>query len=486
MKTAIVWFRDDLRLADQPALTAALRAAETLIPLYIHDPRAAAPWVPGAASNWWLHHSLAALDADLRELGSRLVIARGDSADILARLCAAHNAGAVHASRRFEPAFAAHDHRVIERLATAGIELRLHEGATLLPPEQMLKSDGTPFKVFTPFWRRLQERYAVTPPLPAPDALPPPANAPPSLPLEALGLLPRIRWDRGFYSHWTPGERQAGQQLARFAHGALADYAHARDLPASAGTSQLSPHLHFGELSPRQAWWALAGGADASALDARGAEAWLRELAWREFARHVLHHFPHTSDAPMDPRFERFPWHDDDTWLAAWRSGQTGIPIVDAGMRELWHTGWMHNRVRMLVASLLTKNCRVDWREGARWFWDTLVDADLANNSLGWQWTAGCGVDAAPYFRIFNPVLQGEKFDPQGGYVRRWVPELATLETRYLHQPWTAPASALAARGIALGRTYPHPIVDLAASRGAALAIYKNMRTEFHSAPRNS
>jgi deoxyribodipyrimidine photo-lyase len=471
MNTAIVWFRTDLRLSDHPALTSALRTAEAVIPLYIHAPQEATPWDPGAASNWWLHHSLAALDAGLRERGARLVIARGNSAAVLAALCAEHRVGAIHATRLYEPALAARDRRLAEGLAMQGIALHLHAGATLLPPEEMLKQDGTPFRVFTPFWRRLQERYAPQPPLPAPAALPPGARDTSSLRLDALRLLPRVRWDRGLHAHWTPGEHPAARRLAQFAETALADYARGRDFPARAGTSRLSPHLHFGELSPRQAWWELAGGAAAGALSVRGAEAWLRELGWREFARHVLHHFPRTSDAPMDTRFERFPWRTDgDALLSAWQRGRTGIPIVDAGMRELWHTGWMHNRVRMIVASLLTKNCLIAWQEGARWFWDTLVDADLANNSLGWQWTAGCGVDAAPWFRIFNPVLQGKRFDPQGDYVRRWVPELTALEARHIHQPWQAPASTLAAHGITLGQTYPLPIVDLARSRAAALA----------------
>ncbi|MBK8162891.1 MAG: deoxyribodipyrimidine photo-lyase [Gammaproteobacteria bacterium] len=484
MQTVVVWFRTDLRLSDHPALTAALQEADTVIPLYIHAPAEAAPWSPGAASDWWLHHSLAALDADLHARGARLVIARGDSATVLARLCSEHNAHAVHATRLYEPAPAARDRRVTEDLAARGIALLLHAGATLLPPEHMLKSDGTPFRVFTPFWRRLQERCAPQAPLPAPATIPMPADGIASLRLDELGLLPRRDWDRGFYGRWSPGERQAHHRLAEFARTALADYAHGRDLPALAGTSRLSPHLHFGELSPRQAWRELAGGGAAGALETRGTEAWLRELGWREFAQHVLHHFPHTSDAPMDARFERFPWRrDGGALLRAWRRGQTGIPIVDAGMRELWHTGWMHNRVRMLAASLLTKNCLVAWQEGARWFWDTLVDADLASNSLGWQWTAGCGVDAAPWFRIFNPVLQGEKFDPQGDYVRRWVPELAALDTGYIHRPWTAPPAMLAACGITLGDTYPLPIVDLAASRAEALAVYKSMGTDFKSVP---
>ena len=487
MKTAIVWFRTDLRLADHPALHAALGAAETVIPLYVHAPQEAAPWAPGAASNWWLHHSLAALDDALRERGARLVLARGDSAAVLARLCAEHGAGVIHATRLYEPALAARDRRLAGELAAQGIALHLHEGATLLAPERMLKPDGTPFRVFTPFWRRLQERYAPQPPLPAPAAVPFPASKVTSLGLDELGLLPRVRWDHGLREHWQPGEEYAARRLAQFAGNTLADYAQARDRPALAGTSRLSPHLHFGELSPRQAWRELSNGTAAGAPGTRGTEAWLRELGWREFAQHVLHHFPHTSDAPMDARFERFPWRTDGgALLAAWQRGQTGIPIVDAGMRELWRTGWMHNRARMLAASLLTKNGLIGWREGARWFWDTLVDADLASNSLGWQWTAGCGVDAAPYFRIFNPVLQGERFDPQGDYVRRWVPELAALEPKHIHQPWRAPPSVLAAHGITLGRTYPRPMIDLAASRAAALAMYKSMGMQFRSVPMHS
>jgi deoxyribodipyrimidine photo-lyase len=331
--------------------------------------------------------------------------------------------------------------------------------------------------MFTPFWRALKQRLTLTPPLPAPAklaALEIPNSAPT---LDALGLLPAVRWDQDFYAHWQPGEKTALHVLKKFIASAANDYATARDRPDLDGTSRLSPHLHLGELSPRQVWWALLSAAAEGLVSDAATESYLREIGWREFAAYVLHHFPHTAEQPMDARFERFPWHTRKaTPLRAWQRGRTGIPIVDAGMRQLWHSGWMHNRVRMIVASFLTKNCLIDWRAGARWFWDTLLDADLANNSLGWQWTAGCGVDAAPYFRIFNPVRQGEKFDPHGAYVRRWVPELAALDHKHIHQPWAAPPALLAGAGIRLGDTYPRPLVDLAQSRADALRAFASLK----------
>ena len=324
----------------------------------------------------------------------------------------------------------------------------------------------------SPFWKALQRLgwdAAVIAPPPVLPAVPAPAG----LALEELGLLPRIRWDRGLAARWRPGEAGALEALERFLDGTLPGYPEQRDHPDLAATSGLSPHLHFGEIGPRQLAAAARSPAHSASVQA-AAESWRRQLGWREFAHHLLFHFPHTTDAPLDPRFERFPWNTrEPELLTAWQRGRTGIPLVDAGMRELWETGWMHNRVRMVVASLLTKNLRLPWLEGARWFWDTLVDADLANNTLGWQWSAGCGADAAPYFRIFNPVLQGQRFDPAGGYVRRWVPELAGLPDRYLQCPWAAPPHLLATAGVRLGSDYPLPVVDLQSSREAAVKAFR-------------
>jgi len=474
VRTAIVWFRRDLRLTDHPALGAALAAADRIVALYVHAPAEEAPWAPGAASRWWLHHSLTALDASLAARGARLTIAAGPSLAALTAIARASGASSVHWNRGYEPAQVARDTAVKAGLRAAGVAAHSHPGDVLLEPWTVRNGQGEAFRVFTPFWRACQrELGAVAPPRPAPAAIAAAPHA--SLPLAALGLLPRHRWDRGFAARWTPGEAGALARLAAFLAADAARYAERRDRPDVPATSRLSPHLHFGELSPRQVLAAtlpLAG--DAAA--ARGAEAFLRELGWREFARHLLHAFPHTAAAPMDPRFDAMPWRTDPAALAAWQHGATGVPLVDAGMRELWHTGWMHNRIRMVVASFLTKNLGLSWLEGARWFHDTLLDADLASNTLGWQWTAGCGADAAPYYRIFNPVLQAERYDPDRAYLRAWLPELARLPDQWLHRPFAAPREALAAAALRLGDEYPAPVVDLALSRERALAAWQRLR----------
>jgi deoxyribodipyrimidine photo-lyase len=470
MSTALVWFRRDLRLTDHPALRAALAAADAVQPVFVWAPDEEGGWAPGGASRWWLHRSLAALEGALAARGARLLLRRGPSAAALLDVARAVGATSVHFQRAVEPALAARDAEVVAALAAHGIEAQRHDGALLAPPSALRTGAGDPYRVFTPFWNALQRQRAVPAPSAAPRALPAPRGALRSEPLAALALAPRIPWDAGLAEAWTPGEAGGLARLARFADGALASYHEARDLPGVDGVSRLSPHLHFGELSPRQAWHASLRAPGA------GSESFRRELGWREFAHHVLWHFPHTPEAPLQARFAAFPWRRDaEAVLAAWQRGRTGIPLVDAGMRELWRTGWMHNRVRMVAASLLVKNLLVDWRHGARWFWDTLVDADLANNSMGWQWTAGCGADAAPYHRVFNPVLQSRRFDPAGAYLRRWLPELARLPDADLHAPWEAAPVALAAAGVHLGRDYPEPIVDLAASRAAALAALKSM-----------
>ena len=473
MSTAIVWFRNDLRLADNPALTRALAAHERVVPAYVHAPEEAGPWTPGAASRWWLHHSLTGLDTAFRARGSRLAILRGPSVEALRVLARATGARAVYWNRRYEPALVASDTAVKAGLTETGLTCESSCGNLLFEPGTVRTAAGGPFRVFTPFWRACLKGITGSPPLPSPPDLPPAPDDLGSLPVEALALLPSIPWDTGIAAAWTPGEAVALTHLEAFLDEPVTDYRERRDYPAEPRTSRLSPHLHFGEVSPLQVAWALRTRATDPAR-AVGAEAYLRQIGWREFAHHVLFHFPHTTDTSLDPRFDAFPWRADYAGLlAAWQAGRTGIPLVDAGMRELWATGWMHNRVRMVVASLLTKNLRIPWQEGARWFWDTLVDADLANNTLGWQWASGCGADAAPYFRIFNPVLQAQRFDPQGDYVRRWVPELAQIPNAWLHQPWKAGPAALAAAGVRLGIDYPAPVVDLHASRDEALAAYR-------------
>ena len=479
MSRALVWLRRDLRLADNPALDAALESGLQPVPVYIHD-EPAGSWPLGAASAWWLHHSLLALDTELRSRGSRLLIARGDPESELLRLSQAFSAGQVFWNRLYEPHSVQRDTCVKAALRRHGLSVTSFNAGLLCEPRELLKADGTPYRVFTPFWKAMQKAIQVRSPLPAPGTLPEVARVEgEALSVQALGLLPTIPWYSAFAEHWRPGESGAHQALQRFCAEALAEYPHDRDRPALTGTSRLSPHLHFGELSPQQAWHALqretASRTRPGLLGA--SEAWLRQLAWRDFGHHLLYHFPDTSDQPMDARFAGFPWRSDyGPDLRRWQRGATGIPIVDAGMRELWQSGWMHNRVRMIVASLLTKNLLIPWQEGARWFWDTLVDADLANNSLGWQWTAGCGVDAAPYFRIFNPVRQGERFDPDGSYIRRWLPQLANLPPEWIHQPWGAPREVLHGAGVSPGESYPEPMVDLQQSRARALAIWEQLK----------
>ena len=480
MKATLLWFRQDLRLQDNPALHAAMARGGAIVPVFVLDGAAEGRWAPGGASRWWLHHALAALDAGLRARGSRLIVAQGDTSAILRRLIETTGADAVYWNRRYEPAAIARDSRLKAGFTAAGIEARSFNAALLNEPQTIANKQGGPFQVFTPFWR-----HCLTLPVPPPvksgsGPLPAPARWPESMELDALALLPRIPWAGGLRATWTPGEAGAAKRLKVFVAEAIAAYSDRRNLPGVAGTSMLSPHLHFGEIGPRQIWAAVAATARESGVfpPSKGAGVFLSEVGWREFAHHLLYHFPHTPEQPLREDFNRFAWADDPQGdkLRAWQRGRTGYPIVDAGMRELWHTGWMHNRVRMIVGSFLVKHLRLPWQHGAAWFWDTLVDADLASNTLGWQWTAGCGADAAPYFRVFAPVLQGQKFDADGTYVRRWVPEIAKLPAEFLHAPWEAPDEVLRSAGVRLGETYPRPVVDHAVARNEALAAFKALR----------
>jgi deoxyribodipyrimidine photo-lyase len=469
-----------LRLADNPALQALLQDGHLPVPVFIHD-EPDPDWQTGGASAWWLHHSLVALKQSLQQLDSDLLIYSGDAQRHLLKLAQKTGAEAVYWNRCYEPAFVNRDEKVKEQLRLQGIDAYSHSAGLLREPWQHLKKDNTPYRVFTPFWKSLCIIGPSRDPAAKPDVLPARSgsNHPDSQPIESLGLLPVIHWDKAFYSHWHPGEEGAWNAINDFCDTRLIDYKTDRDIPEKTGTSRMSAHLHCGEISPLQLWHYLSqlAASDASPGTVSAVEAWFRQLGWREFSQHLLYHFPHTTLQPLDKRFECFPWRTDyaDT-LASWQQGQTGIPIVDAGMRELWTTGYMHNRVRMIAASLLTKNLLIPWQEGARWFWDTLVDADLANNTMGWQWTAGSGADAAPFFRIFNPVLQGEKFDKDGVYVRRWVPELASLGDKFIHQPWSAGTSTLADADIRLGKEYPEPVVDMKVSRRQALTAWDRIK----------
>jgi deoxyribodipyrimidine photo-lyase len=467
---ALVWFRRDLRLADNPALDAAVRAGRPLLALFVLDEHE--PHAMGGASRWWLHQSLEALSQALAERGLTLTLRRGDPATLVPALVQETGATAVFWNRVYEPHAIARDRSLKAALRAEGVAVETFNSALLHEPSQVKTGASQPYKVYTPFWKSIRGAAGQGKPLPAPDKITA-APAPAGERLADWKLLPvKPDWAGGLRESWTPGEAGAARLLQDFVDGALARYPKQRDLPAIHGTSRLSPHLHFGEISPRQVWQAAAMAADADS----GVEKFHSELAWRDFAHHLLYHFPHIPERSFRDEFERFPWKPDQTLLRAWQRGKTGYPIVDAGMRELWHTGWMHNRVRMIVASFLVKHLLQDWRAGAAWFWDTLVDADLANNAASWQWVAGSGADAAPYFRIFNPVLQGEKFDADGAYVRRWVPELAGLPDDLIHKPWTAPALVLREAGVTLGKTYPAPVIDHAFARGRALEALATLK----------
>lgn len=471
MARAIVWFRDDLRLDDHPALRMALESGREIVPVYIHDPAGEGPARPGAASAAWRARSLAALAADLRERGAPLRCFEGDSATRLTELARGTGADAVYWNRRYEPAVATRDAVIAGRLADAGIEIQAGNGALLFEPWELRTGKGTGFRVFTPFWRAARARWQPEAPWSAPVVLPGTDDGPAGVAPDALRLAPRIPWDLGFWTEWTPGEAGAREALDTFIDGALRGYATDRDRPDRTGTSLLSPHLHFGEVAP----WRVVQRVEAERgrITDADIDAYVRQVGWRDFAVHLMHHAPESIGQNLDRRFDAFQWRQDaDADIDAWRQGRTGIPIIDAGMRQLWVTGWMHGRVRMLVASFLCKHLRVHWRVGADWFNDTLVDADVANNAMGWQWVAGTGADAAPYFRIFNPVAQAQRFDPHGEYVARWVPEVAAMPMPARHAPWTDPV--LRAR---LAPDYPAlPIVDLAAGRDAALAAYRRLR----------
>ena len=465
---AVLWLRQDLRLADHAALRAALAGARTVVPVYVWAPQDEGDWPPGAASRWWLHHSLSALAQALGKAGSRLVVRTGTAAAALAALARECGADTVHAHARAEPAARAQERTVHAALAAQGARLELHAGALLADPEHLRTGGGAPYRVFAPFQRAVMGTDPVRALLARPRKLPPVPDAVTGVDIAALGLLPDRPWDAGLAARFNPGEAGAQARLAALDDGLALAYARERDTPAHDATSLLSAHLHFGEISPAQLLAALAERSGA------GPVALVRELVWREFCQHLLWHCPDLPDAPLDLRYAGFAWRTDGAELRAWQRGRTGFPFVDAGMAQLWHTGHMHARARMVAATVLTKHLMADWRAGARWFWDTLVDADLANNTVNWQWVAGTGADAAPYFRVMNPVLQGQRFDPDGAYVRAWVPALARLPARWIHAPWQAPGSTLRAAGIALERDDPLPVVDLAAGRARFLDAAKN------------
>ena len=445
--TRIVWLRDDLRLADNPALRAAVDTGDDLVVVYVLDDESAEVRPLGAAARWWLHHSLAALDASLRDIGGSLVLRRGAAEEVIAALIAQTDAVAVHWNRRYGAAREL-DARLKTSLKDSGVEVTSYAANLLFEPWEVTTGQGEPFKVFTPFWRAALDRGVRRSALEAPSALR--CHDIPSDALDDWGLVPTDPdWAAGFAEHHTPGEAAAHDRLEHFVHGVLENYGR-RDEPGTEATSGLSPHLRFGEISPLQIWDRIHHGVPQAAR--RTVDKFLSEVGWREFHWSMLFQHPDIATVNYRREFDAFAWDSPDPReLRAWQQGRTGVPLVDAGMRELWATGTMHNRVRMVCASFLIKNLLVDWRIGEQWFWDCLVDADEASNPGNWQWVAGSGADAAPYFRVFNPVLQQQKFDPDLAYVRRWVPEYGT-------------------------DAYPEPIVDLAATRKEALAHYDAMR----------
>ncbi len=461
MATSILWFRRDLRLNDNQALNAALEDGNDILPVYVIDELDA-----GGASRWWLHHSLASLRTSLHRYNAELLILSGDPVEHLLDLVDTCDATRVVCSARYEEAARAQEDALDDKLPD-GVSLVVTANYLVNEPNTVCTQSGDPYKVFTPFYKAAKK-------LPAPDGpgeLPSPIRSiepPVESDSEAFeNLLPTPNWADSFDSIWTPGEDGAQARVDNLSNIA-SDYGDERDRPDHDGTSRLSPHLHFGEVSVNTVWHRL------QRID--NSEPLLRQLYWRDFSYQLLSQYPKLSEKPLREEFEKFPWRDDKEGLKRWQKGQTGYPIVDAGMRQLWNTGWMHNRVRMITASFLVKHLLIHWKHGAAWFVDTLVDADPANNSAGWQWVAGCGTDAAPYFRIFNPILQGEKFDPLGDYVREWVPELERLPKKFIHEPWTADEDELKSCNVVLGEDYPKPIVDHKTARQRALDAYDEIK----------
>ncbi len=461
LPNALVWLRLDLRIEDNPALEAALQNGYNPIMVYIHDPQGEGMFSMGSASLSWLHHALSDLDSRLRSHRSQLIFRQGNSLEQLENLIHSTKAQAIFWNRRYEPPVIARDKEIKKRIQDLGLEVESFGGNLLFEPHKIFNAQNNPYRVFTPFSKVC---FSHEVPSPHTSKL---RFSQIDTPSQTWNFLPEIPWDKGFWKRFEP-TREAGLRRLVDMQKKAGNYSTNRDFPALSATSELSPYLHFGQISPREAWHHLA--------TTKSSLPWLRQLLWREFSWHLLYHYPHTAVQPLNSSFEKFPFLESPEELKAWQQGKTGYPLIDAGMRELWQTGTMHNRVRMAVGSFLVKHLLIDWKEGFDWFWDTLLDADAGNNVMGWQWIAGCGADAAPYFRIFNPVLQGEKFDPDGIYVKTYLPELKNLPSRWIHRPFEAPPMVLKEAGISLGRTYPRPIIDHKFARKRALEALKTLK----------
>ena len=469
----LIWFRNDLRLTDNSALAAAIELGSPIIPIFIWSPEEAGNWAPGAASKWFLKQSLKSLSVEFSKRGGGLVLRKGDSLETLYEIIEQTGANHVFWNRRYESPLREMDTAIKRVLRSNGIEVKSFNSSLLNEPHTVSTGSGKPYKVYTPYWRNVKDREIE--PVAYPDfaSIKFPKEFPLSLELDSLNLIPSQKWLQKFKPHWEVSEKAAQKHLQAFIEDRVEDYDKARDIPKEKGTSSLSPYLRWGLIGPRQVIHTLKSKHD---MDASGPQIYCKEIYWREFAYNVLYHYPNTPDAPLQEKYADFPWQSNVRLLHSWQHGRTGYPIVDAGMRQLYQTGWMHNRVRMIVSSLLVKHLLQDWREGARWFWDTLVDADLASNTLGWQWSGGCGADAAPYFRIFNPITQGKKFDPEGEYVKHWVPELSNVNQKYIHEPWEASKHELESFGLNLGIDYPKPIIEHSFGRKRALEALATLK----------
>jgi deoxyribodipyrimidine photo-lyase len=469
--TSIVWLRQDLRLQDNPALNHALTQKNPIIFLYIYDDTSPQEQEIGNAQKWWLHHSLKALNKSIEDtFSTSLVLKKGTPLTILKEMVKDTKATALYWNRCYEPHSIQRD-KDIKSHFKEKLDVDSFNGSLLFEPWEVMNKSGNPFQVFTPFYKHASSHIQPRPV----ESLRTTKEKHPLIKgddLDDWNLLPtNPDWAKKFEQYWIPGEKGAHEKLDQFLSHGIHYYATKRDVPSVKAVSELSPHIHFGEISPHQAWFQ----AKASDANQKNILKFLSELGWREFSYYILFHAPHIPTQNFNKKFDHFPWDQNEKALKAWQTGNTGYPIVDAGMRQLWETGWMHNRLRLIVGSFLTKHLLHSWRHGAAWFQDTLVDADLANNSASWQWIAGSGADAAPYFRIFNPMLQSKKFDPEGTFIRKWVPELKDLSNTDIHAPWEASEKALHSADIVLGKTYPHPIIDHQHGRERALETFHKL-----------